>query len=62
MVNGWIKVKVREYYESDPRQCSTEYREVKALMCPHCKKKFYPVTDDIINAKHCLNCGKSLKE
>lgn len=59
---GWIKTEVRVYYEASPRECSTEYKMVDSLMCPHCKKKFYPVTEDIANANHCLNCGKALKE
>ena len=57
----WIKVKVKEYYEDDPRSCSTEYRKITALMCPHCKKKFYPVTAHLSTASYCPACGEVLK-
>ena len=60
MDNRWVKVKVKEYYETDPRHCSTEYRTINALMCPHCKDKFYPVTEQIAKANYCPNCGKHM--
>lgn len=61
MTNSWIKVKVREYYEDGTRQCSTESRTVSGLMCPFCRKKFFPITDSVLKAKYCQACGKMLK-
>lgn len=57
----WIKVTVKEIYQDDPRSCSTQYRSIPALMCPHCKKKFYPITEQINNARYCPVCGEALK-
>ena len=61
MYNGWILTKVKEFYESDPRSCSTESRWVDLFKCPCCNKT-YPRITCIAEANFCPNCGEPLGE